>query len=670
MLSPPSSPVSHFIDSSPESSPIIEPVDSSPPSSPSLQPISLSPPVSPGPAHPFAASTKGVKPPRLYEKRNIYISEDDSDDFASGVGSLSENYAPYAQPGNIWSTSPRKKRTPNNSHVRTLSGASTSSSVTEIAPGRPFAPRQLLFGVPRVSQRSTSTDSRDELSAINLTDDENPGLVPDNRAHNRFGREQAIWDSAITKAVDSADGLVDLQQEGLISPGLSFIPASVADLASLVVLPSKANLEAAKAQSLANPRIRPIARATTFPAKANTPFLVSSEPTLPKATSMNFREPARLSDTPHVLNEVNLLLGNNAITKLPVELFSLHNLTVLSMRNNLLTFLPPQIALLTNLRELNVAQNKLTYLPAEMLEMELHVLVVDHNPWLQHSSSSGSGENANAPPAPRPSRRSLQRIPRRTSLEGDVATLKPSVVSRITARCIVPSLTECCLRVLFAPHSELSQLADTHAPVQPRGRVRTRLEATYELPLSGVDNYPPGLVKTLRACVPQAVAKPDSHMQASPSKRARRSSTRSRVSSTLSDVFGPAPADCTMANNSDDVQQLEETHSGIGTCMSPVHPRHVRPVFVEPTEERFVWVRHIAGRPVHEDVPVLWRGCMPGCLKFLDEESDNAANGADAATSEPPACSDDELVLDAEGNGDDVGLVAIDLAGGLGDEFD
>ena len=33
-------------------------------------------------------------------------------------------------------------------------------------------------------------------------------------------------------------------------------------------------------------------------------------------------------------NEVNLVLGNNSITKLPVELFTLTNLTVLSMRES------------------------------------------------------------------------------------------------------------------------------------------------------------------------------------------------------------------------------------------------------------------------------------------------------------------------------------------------
>lgn len=54
--------------SSPSSSPSFGPIDSSPLSSPNLNPLS-SPPPSPGLVHPFAASAKATRRPKLYEKR-------------------------------------------------------------------------------------------------------------------------------------------------------------------------------------------------------------------------------------------------------------------------------------------------------------------------------------------------------------------------------------------------------------------------------------------------------------------------------------------------------------------------------------------------------------------------------------------------------------------------
>ena len=50
------------------------------------------------------------------------------------------------------------------------------------------------------------------------------------------------------------------------------------------------------------------------------------------------------------------------------------------------------------------------------------------------------------------------------------------------------------------------------------------------------------------------------------------------------------------------------------------------PVFRTPVEERLEWVGVIAGVQVAENpkawVPVLWRGCMTGCLEFLENGKD------------------------------------------------
>ncbi|EIN09397.1 hypothetical protein PUNSTDRAFT_142973 [Punctularia strigosozonata HHB-11173 SS5] len=41
-------------------------------------------------------------------------------------------------------------------------------------------------------------------------------------------------------------------------------------------------------------------------------------------------------------------------------------------------------------------------------------------------------------------------------------------------------------------------------------------------------------------------------------------------------------------------------------------------VFAHPAEQKLIWTRDVAGISLPEEVPLLWRGCMPGCLDFLD----------------------------------------------------
>lgn len=195
--------------SSPESSPPLGPLDSSPPSSPSIQPISLnSPPASPGPPHPYAASTKVVKPLRLYEKREFYGLDDsylsdgsyDTDVFGAGafIFSYHANHALTMGQVNV-----RKSRA---THSRSTSGASNISTLTHVT-------RHHEISAPVVNNafRSPSRDSRDDLNAIDLSDDEAIPSPPRFRRKSRVGREQAIWDMAITQAIDTANGCIDLE---------------------------------------------------------------------------------------------------------------------------------------------------------------------------------------------------------------------------------------------------------------------------------------------------------------------------------------------------------------------------------------------------------------------------------------------------------------------------
>ncbi|CAN8100763.1 unnamed protein product [Discula destructiva] len=70
--------------------------------------------------------------------------------------------------------------------------------------------------------------------------------------------------------------------------------------------------------------------------------------------------------------QLKLFLSNNRLTRCPGQIFSLTNLTVLSLRGNGLTEIPPAVFQLTNLTQLNVSFNALKYLPMDLLELLYH----------------------------------------------------------------------------------------------------------------------------------------------------------------------------------------------------------------------------------------------------------------------------------------------------------
>lgn len=94
--------------------------------------------------------------------------------------------------------------------------------------------------------------------------------------------------------------------------------------------------------------------------------------------------------------QLKLFLGTgNHLTSLPIELFSLSNLTVLSLctikedigltfpGNNRLNFIPAAIGNLVSLRELNLSGNQLSYLPHTLLDLKhLQHLRLHPNPLL------------------------------------------------------------------------------------------------------------------------------------------------------------------------------------------------------------------------------------------------------------------------------------------------
>jgi hypothetical protein len=66
---------------------------------------------------------------------------------------------------------------------------------------------------------------------------------------------------------------------------------------------------------------------------------------------------------------LKVFLANNLLSTLPMELFNLDRMTVLSLRGNHIHELPPAIGTLRNLEELNVSMNKMQYLPFEILKL-------------------------------------------------------------------------------------------------------------------------------------------------------------------------------------------------------------------------------------------------------------------------------------------------------------
>ncbi|EME80480.1 uncharacterized protein MYCFIDRAFT_216239 [Pseudocercospora fijiensis CIRAD86] len=92
---------------------------------------------------------------------------------------------------------------------------------------------------------------------------------------------------------------------------------------------------------------------------------------------------------------IKLFLAKNSLTSLPPELFSLENLTVLSLRSNELTEIPPGIARLKKLKELNISGNRIQCLPWELLDLiccrDGHTTVnIRPNPLLEPTEISGS----------------------------------------------------------------------------------------------------------------------------------------------------------------------------------------------------------------------------------------------------------------------------------------
>lgn len=644
-------------DSSSPSSPSPGAADSSPLSSPSIGPVST-PPESPGLAHPYAGSTKGVKHPPRYEKRYDTLGWGRTKSTASRVGAhdhsdgegcdiFRDDQSPSHASGST--CSPVSSTRKHNVYTRTSSqivhpfAASAKGGWKAARAEKSYSRTPSRSNIPSTSTLGSSDSGKlHRQSTGSLTDVETTSVdaVPVNITHAApagsvaHSFELSLWDNAITQAIDRADGNFEIGNYGLLATQLTYIPPSIADLASLVVLTRNDQ------QNGTPPpynRDRPFIRSTTAPAfsEHSRPFLDRAASSQQGQSLVKAASSAGLASPPPAgLGALHLRLGGHLFKTLPAELFQLTRTASLILRQNRLSVIPPQIVQLANLRILHLGSNRLRWLPAEMLDMHLMELSLSPNPWLKPND--------------------FQEVSPDATTEHVKQGTAGRKVSRTDVRFTVPSLTELCYRVLLAPA----------APAYSNARPQTVLEAYYSLPLSGTGAYPTSVMEVLRACLPAAVAKP-AQATTSPAKKARRDGTGS--------VHRPEhPA---VSGLQDSTIDDEDTPPSIGVCPSPLHRTAQGewvggrvPVFVQHAEERFTWERVVAGVDIGsadgvDGVPVRWRGCGRGCLDFLDE----AAEGVEEGSNEDVEMSVDEVQENASGS---TGVRAVVIGEGVADMED
>lgn len=335
-------------------------------------------------------------------------------------------------------------------------------------------------------------------------------------------------------------------------------------------------------------------------------------PVNPSSLERSFERTSSITDS-SIINgqeqdKIQLYLSANAINRLPRELFTVTRISVLSLSryipnlamcsslnvqrtsfpgNNNLTYIPPQIASLTQLRVLNLSYNKFTYLPSEMLGMSLDSLNLFPNNFLSEPASNNAELSQRV--GTLAGHGSLTRVWSQRAAK-DQQCSAVSETTLLDLSCHVPSLSELCLRVLLTP-------CRTSGHPNPS----SKLAELYPLPIPGEWGDRPisiSLQDTLNACIPGSVS---AMKTISPNSTPR--------------TYKPAKSNTNTA---------DEFVMGINVCPCPSH--RTRQVFVRHVEERFTWENKVGGILVGGMVPLLWRGCLSGCLAFLDGRDKDPSN--------------------------------------------
>lgn len=157
---------------------------------------------------------------------------------------------------------------------------------------------------------------------------------------------------AINNMMEKGEHILNLEESNLSS-----IDPSIADLSKYVRIPNlRRDDELGRSAG-------GFSRTSSF---ANASERLSDSP---------INSPSRTRSGNHSVNGTNnkleLYLAKNNLRTISSALFSVTNLTVLSVRGNKLKELPPAIGDLKNLTELNVSSNELRYLPSEIQKLSL-----------------------------------------------------------------------------------------------------------------------------------------------------------------------------------------------------------------------------------------------------------------------------------------------------------
>ncbi|KAF8817536.1 hypothetical protein BYT27DRAFT_7074476 [Phlegmacium glaucopus] len=360
--------------------------------------------------------------------------------------------SPPSSPSATWDSSPPS------SPATTYLDLSVSES--SLSPSRIIDPlaasynanrSKLTFSTPQ-PKRTRYTCSQTPLPAIQ------PFAI---KQRPQDDLEYKIWEEASNTVFESGCRTIDLSDRQLTR-----IPAQfIYDLNKMVVLrgienSSIGNSSVLSAKSDAIAGRRPFTRVQTAPTSTFSHFRGPNP--REKSISTNSLLSGNSKDT------IQLFLARNKLSKFPLILSRLENLTFLSLRHNYISYLPPEVARLKNLQSLNICNNRLTFVPSELLGMKLQSLLLFPNPFIS------------PPPSPRPISKIEYFAPK------------------------VPPLTELALRVLLARPTSQTSVPFSSATNMPE----TLLEQRFDLPLPiGASWCPlsPLLQQTLSVCVPGSV---------------------------------------------------------------------------------------------------------------------------------------------------------------------
>ncbi|KAF8159651.1 hypothetical protein B0H34DRAFT_412508 [Crassisporium funariophilum] len=313
-------------------------------------------------------------------------------------------------------------------------------------------------------------------------------------------REDKVWEEAGNMAFENGCCNIELMNHGLTRIPSQFLK----DLNKIVILPEISTIFDGKQDSLTSKTDATTSRRTftrAYTAPATTAASLHLFHPRGKTTSGNSLMNGTSRET------VQLFLSQNTISKLPLELWSLQNLTILSLRNNFISYLPPEIAKLKNLKSLNVAYNRLTFVPSELFTMKLQEICLHPNPFISEPTTS-------------------------------LNPARPISEKHQTAPRVLP-LTELALRVLLAQSPQLS-LSPSTLFTPRKDEPQTVLESMYELPLATGASWRPisiPLRQILSVCVPRSI---------------------------LADELLPTSLD---GSNEDETMRV----TGIGVCPNPKH---------------------------------------------------------------------------------------------------